>query len=117
MTDPSSWTQLVGLVGFPAFFLLAFCFGLWKAATWLAVNLLVPLKDTHISFIQSTQETQEKQAVAQERQADAQEKQLDAQVKQTQAIENQTVLIRELRDAQNALCKYRIGFSNERATQ
>lgn len=85
MGDVTNWTQFVSVVGLPATLLIALSYMIYRAGVWFGNNVAKPVADAHIEFIQSSKETQEKQA---------------------NALENQTALIRDLRDNQAKMCRW-----------
>lgn len=68
--DTDTWTNIVKDVGFPiavSLILLSFWAsigaGCWVIARWLGRELLIPIRDAHIKFLTSLQETQQRQAL------------------------------------------------------
>lgn len=67
--EPETWTTVVKEVGFPvavSLILLSFWAsigaGSWVIARWLGRELIIPMRDAHIKFLTSLQETQQKQS-------------------------------------------------------
>jgi len=69
--DPDTWTAIVRDVGFPiAVSLILLSFGgsigagSWVIARWLGRELIIPMRDAHIRFLASLQETQQRHATS-----------------------------------------------------
>jgi hypothetical protein len=45
------WVDGIKQLGFPVFIIVAGGFGLWRAMQWGAVNVIKPLVDRHIKFL------------------------------------------------------------------
>lgn len=45
------WTTTLEKIGLPGFILLLLLVGLWKSFVWASSNILLPLTERHISFL------------------------------------------------------------------
>ncbi len=52
-----NWVEIIEKLGLPVGMLAFVSYSLWKATAWLGVNILAPLKDRHLQFLDSLQIT------------------------------------------------------------
>ena len=47
------WVQVAQTLGVASACLFALAIGVWRVAKWVAANLLIPVRDGHLSFLKS----------------------------------------------------------------
>lgn len=69
-----NWTDLVEKMGLPGVLLGVLIYGLWKSCGWIAQNILVPLTNRHMFFLEKLERNFDQIDSAISKIADAQHK-------------------------------------------
>lgn len=54
--DLATWLQIAQTLGIPVACLVALSLAVWAVLKWLAINVLKPLADRHVKFLDSVEE-------------------------------------------------------------